>query len=244
MSVAAAISARAPDALRLENVSKSYTLGAVRVDALADVNLAVPRGALVVILGPSGCGKTTLLNLVGGIDTPTTGRVVVEGTDIATYTEDELTAYRRDHIGFVFQFFNLVPTLTARENVQLAAELVPRSRDPDEALASVGLAARASHFPSEMSGGEQQRVSIARALVKNPPILLCDEPTGELDAETGRLVLESLHAIHEAEGRTVLIVTHNAVIAEMADLVVRLRSGRVVAFDANPRPRRAADLRW
>lgn len=230
--------------IRLENVSKVYGTGEVTVYALRDATLEVERGEFVVILGPSGCGKTTLLNLIGGMDTPTRGRVIVDGVDISTYNETQLTAYRREKIGFVFQFFNLVPTLTARENVLLAAELVKKPRNVDEMLKEVELLQRATHFPGEMSGGEQQRVAIARALVKNPPILLCDEPTGELDFETGGKVLALLRQINRAERQTVLLVTHNAVIAEMADQVVRLRSGRIDSQYHNEQPAEPADLKW
>ncbi|MDR7554573.1 MAG: ABC transporter ATP-binding protein [Armatimonadota bacterium] len=230
--------------VRLERVSKVYRTGAVEVWALHDVDLDVPAGAFVVILGPSGSGKTTLLNLVGGLDSPSSGRVVVDGIDIATYDDDALTAYRRDKIGFVFQFFNLIPTLTARENVELAAELVPAPRSVDEVLAAVGLRERADHFPGELSGGEQQRVAIARALVKNPTILLCDEPTGELDAETGRRIVGLLRHLNRSEGRTVLLVTHNTALAPVADLVVRLRSGRVDAVERNSAPADVSTLRW
>ncbi len=230
--------------IRLERVSKTYRMGEVEVHALREVSLSVRQGALVVILGPSGSGKTTILNLVGGIDVPTSGRVVVDGVDIVRYGDAELTAYRRERIGFVFQFFNLIPTLTARENVELAAELVRSPRPTDEVLDAVGLGERAAHFPGELSGGEQQRVAIARALVKNPPLLLCDEPTGELDHETGRRILQVIGEINRGEGRTVLLVTHNSAIAPMADLVVRLRSGTVDSLEENPAPADPAGLRW
>jgi putative ABC transport system ATP-binding protein len=216
----------------------------VEVHALQDADLEVRQGQFVVILGPSGSGKTTILNLVGGIDTPTAGRVLVDGVDIGTHPDAALTAYRRERVGFVFQFFNLIPTLTARENVELAAELVSHPRDTGDMLEAVGLADRAAHFPSELSGGEQQRVAIARALVKNPPILLCDEPTGELDFETGRRVMQLLRQINRAEGRTVLLVTHNSAIPAVADRVVRLRSGMIVAQEENRAPMDPADLQW
>jgi putative ABC transport system ATP-binding protein len=219
-------------------------MGAVEVHALRDADLEVRQGQFVVILGPSGSGKTTILNLVGGIDTPTAGRVLVDGVDIGAHPDAALTAYRRDRVGFVFQFFNLIPTLTARENVELAAELVSHPRETDDMLEAVGLSDRASHFPSELSGGEQQRVAIARALVKNPPILLCDEPTGELDFETGRRIMQLLRQINRAEGRTVLLVTHNSAIPAVADRVVRLRSGMIVAQEENQVPMDPADLQW
>jgi putative ABC transport system ATP-binding protein len=233
-----------PPLVRLERVSKIYRMGAVEVRALQEIDLEVRRGQFVVILGPSGSGKTTILNLVGGIDTPTSGHVLVGGVDIAAYSDGQLTAYRRDQVGFVFQFFNLIPTLTARENVELAAQLVKHPRDVDEVLEAVGLRDRAAHFPGELSGGEQQRVAVARALVKNPPILLCDEPTGELDFETGRRIMQLLRQINRRENRTVLVVTHNSAIAAMADLVVRLRSGLVVAREENPAPMDPARLQW
>lgn len=230
--------------VRLERVSKVYRMGEVEVHALREVDLDVHQGELVVILGPSGSGKTTVLNLVGGIDTPSSGRVLIQGTDISRFGDAELTAYRRDRIGFVFQFFNLIPTLTARENVELAAELVRTPRNTDEVLNAVGLGERAAHFPGELSGGEQQRVAIARALVKNPPILLCDEPTGELDHETGRKILQVIGEINRSEGRTVLLVTHNSAIASMADQVVRLRSGAVDSREENPAPTDPQELKW
>jgi putative ABC transport system ATP-binding protein len=228
----------------LQQVWKSYHLGEVEVHALRDVNLNVGQGEFVVILGPSGSGKTTVLNLVGGLDTPTSGRVLIEGVDIASWDDTALTAFRREKTGFVFQFFNLIPTLTARENVELAAELVRYPRDVGDVLEAVGLGERALHYPGELSGGEQQRVAIARALVKNPPILLCDEPTGELDFETGRRIIQLLRRINRDEGRTILLVTHNSAIAAVADQVVRLRSGHVTSVEENPAPVDPATLTW
>ncbi len=228
----------------LRHVSKVYRTEGGDVYALRNVTLDLFPGEMVVILGPSGCGKTTLLNVVGGLDTVSTGDIVIDGTNIATFDEGALTRFRRDRIGFVFQFFNLVPTLTARENVLLAAELVPEHRDVDKVLAEVGLHERGHHFPGELSGGEQQRVAIARGLVKNPPILLCDEPTGELDFETGRKILVLLHALTHELKQTVLLVTHNIAIAKIADRVVRLRSGEVVGDEKNPHPMDPAELEW
>lgn len=230
--------------VRLEAVRKTYHLGEIEVEALKDTSLEIYRGEFVVILGPSGCGKSTLMNIIGGLDTPTSGRVLVDGEDISTFTEDDLTLYRRDRVGFIFQFFNLVTTLTARENVILAAEISPTARDVDEVLQDVGLTERASHFPSELSGGEQQRVAIARALVKGAPLLLCDEPTGELDFETGRMILSLLHETTHGENQTVMMVTHNAAIAEIADRVLRLRSGVVIADEINEHPTEAMLLNW
>jgi len=213
---------------------------------LKDVDLEVWPGQFVVILGPSGSGKTTLLNLIGGIEQPTAGSVTVAGIDIASLDDDSRTSYRRDRVGFVFQFFNLVPTLTALENVQLLAEVTGpeaevRSRD---ALARVGLAEVADRFPGEMSGGQQQRVAIARALVKEPPLLLCDEPTGSLDLDTGRQVLAVLRELAREGHHTVVIVTHNSAVAAMADRVVRLQSGTIASDEHNREPVEAEALEW
>ena len=231
-------------ALQLEDVSRSYQMGLVEVKALTGVTLDIMRGEFIVILGPSGSGKTTLLNLVGGIDSPSSGKITVDGIEISALDEKGLTDYRRNHIGFVFQFFNLIPTLTARENVEFAAELVKEPRDPLEVLEVVGLKERADHYPSELSGGEQQRVAIARALAKDPPILLCDEPTGELDFETGKHILGAMRMINELNRKTILLVTHNTAIANMAHRVTRLRSGEVVEDRRNESPIDPQDLRW
>jgi putative ABC transport system ATP-binding protein len=223
--------------IRLVGVEKVYGDGPLAVHALRGVDLEIPAGQLVVVLGPSGSGKTTLMNLVGGIEPATAGRVIVGGRDLAGLDDRALTDYRREHVGFVFQFFNLIPTLTAAENVALVAELVDVGHDGvREALQTVGLDARSDRFPGTLSGGEQQRVAIARAVVKRPAILLCDEPTGSLDLETGRQVLGALRRLNREEGRTVLIVTHNSAIAAMADRVLRLRSGRLVddRLEADP----------
>jgi len=216
-----------PVLIELSAVSKVYRRDAIEVRALHAVNLSIRAGEFVVVLGPSGCGKSTLLNLIGGLDQPTDGTVLVNGADISHYTETQMSLYRRHTIGFVFQFFNLIPTLTARENIQLAADLVKNPRSVGELLHAVGLSERADHFPGELSGGEQQRVAIARALVTRPPILLCDEPTGELDSTTGKRILSLLLNINRQEGQTVILVTHNSVIADVADHVVRLRDGRI-----------------
>ena len=216
-----------PVLIELSAVSKVYRRDATEVRALHAVNLSIRAGEFVVVLGPSGCGKSTLLNLIGGLDQPTDGTVLVNGADISHYTETQMSLYRRHTIGFVFQFFNLIPTLTARENIQLAADLVRNPRSVEELLHAVGLSERADHFPGELSGGEQQRVAIARALATRPPILLCDEPTGELDSTTGKRILSLLLNINRQEGQTVILVTHNSVIAEVADHVVRLRDGRI-----------------
>jgi putative ABC transport system ATP-binding protein len=228
----------------LHQVSKVYAVGTVKVHALRRVTLAVPRGEFVVLLGPSGSGKTTLLNLVGGIDRPTEGKVYVDGADLGALDEAGLTAFRRAKVGFVFQFFNLIPTLTARENVELAARLVPDPLPPEEVLGKVGLGDRMDHFPSELSGGEQQRVAIARALAKRPPLLLCDEPTGELDYETGKRVLGLLRRLNREEAITVMLVTHNNAVGAMADRVVSLRSGQAVGVRTVDEPAAPESLRW
>lgn len=230
--------------IALEDVAKTYQMGKVEVPALKRADLIVQRGDFMVILGPSGSGKTTLLNLIGGIDAPTTGNIIIDGVSLNNFSEKDLTEYRRTKIGFVFQFFNLIPTLTAKENVELAAELVENPRDTSEVLSLVGLADKADRFPSELSGGEQQRVAIARALVKNPPILLCDEPTGELDNETGRRILSVLRRINREEGRTVVFVTHNSAIAQMADKVVRLRDGEIHRVEHNDNPMKPEEVEW
>jgi len=225
-------------------LSKSYRMGQVTVHALQDVDLDIHEGELLILLGPSGSGKSTLLNIIGGMDSPTSGTVRLHDTDISKFTERELTAYRRDHVGFIFQFFNLIPTLTARENIELAAELSRHPVPPEDALDMVGLRERADHFPAQLSGGEQQRVAIARAVVKQPEIVLGDEPTGALDYETGKLVLDVLRDVHRRSGKTVILVTHNVAIAGMADRVVRLRSGRIASIESNPSPVAPKDLEW
>jgi putative ABC transport system ATP-binding protein len=232
----------------LESLTKEYRMGEVTVRALRGLDLAVGRGEFAVLLGPSGCGKTTTLNLVGGLDRPTSGRVLVGGDDIGRMSDAGLTAFRRDKAGFVFQFFNLIPTLTAAENVEFALALTMRSREARrrarELLGLVGLAERADHFPSQLSGGEQQRVAIARALARQPSLLLCDEPTGNLDVETGRSVLAVIRELNRNQGTTVLLVTHNTAIAPAADRVVRLHDGAVVRDERNPQPRPVAELSW
>ncbi len=227
-----------------EGLAKSYPMGEVTVHALRGVDMEIYEGELLVLLGPSGSGKSTLLNLIGGMDTPTSGRIRLRETDIARFSERQLTAYRREHVGFIFQFFNLIPTLTARENVELAAQVSPDPLPVEQMLDMVGLLDRADHFPSQLSGGEQQRVAIARAVCKNPEVVLGDEPTGALDYETGKLVLDVLKEVHESSGKTVVLVTHNVAIADMADRVVRLRSGRIQEISVNPSPVDPKDLRW
>ena len=228
----------------LENVTKTYMLGEVPVEALRGVDLTLNRGEVVVLLGPSGSGKTTLINVIGGLDSPSSGTVTVAGQDITTAAEEQLTRFRRHTVSFVFQFFNLVPTLTALENVELVAELSGVDTDCLDLLGRVDLGDRANHFPHQLSGGEQQRVAIARALAKRPQLLLADEPTGNLDFRTGITVLEVLRDINRTDGLSMLLVTHNEVIAEMADTVIKLRSGRVVDITRNDSPLPPSAIRW
>jgi putative ABC transport system ATP-binding protein len=229
----------------LRGVEKVYD-GALAVHALRDVELEIARGELVVVLGPSGSGKTTLLNVVGAIEPASSGTVRVAGRDLTGLDEEARTAFRRQTVGFVFQFFNLIPTLTARENVELIAELAARDRgvDATEALRQVGLGDRLDHFPAQLSGGEQQRVAVARALVAEPALLLCDEPTGALDLETGRVVLALLQRVGREQGRTVVLVTHNAAVARIGDRVVRMRDGRIVEDGRNRSAVDARELDW
>jgi putative ABC transport system ATP-binding protein len=225
-------------------LSKVYRVGEVEVHALHEVDLDLYRGEFVVLLGPSGSGKSTLLNILGGLDFPTRGSVRFLDHDLLTGDEAELTRFRREHVGFVFQFYNLIPSLTARENVSLVTEIAERPMAPEAALALVGLSDRLDHFPAQLSGGEQQRVAIARAIAKQPDVLLCDEPTGALDFATGKVVLEALERSNQQLGTTTAVITHNAAIARMADRVVRLRSGRVVEVSRNERRARPAELEW
>ncbi len=243
-AAAAALFSPAPPIASLRGVRREYAMGATTVVALRDVTLDVPRGAFVVFLGPSGSGKTTLLNVIGGIDTVSAGEVEVAGERLDRLGRDDLTTFRREKVGFVFQFFNLIPSLTAAENVEIAARLSSSSMTPREALARVGLGGRINHFPAELSGGEQQRVAIARAIVRRPPIVLADEPTGELDEENGRRVLSLLREMNRDLGATVLLVTHNRAIALMADRVVSMRDGTVAGVEDNAHPVEAATLRW
>jgi putative ABC transport system ATP-binding protein len=226
------------------DLTKTYQVGDVQVTALRGVTFDIDAGEFVVLLGPSGSGKSTLLNILGGLDVPTSGAVRWRDHDLSHASEAELTRYRREHVGFVFQFYNLIPSLTARENVELVTDIVASPMDPEAALALVGLAARSDHFPAQLSGGEQQRVAIARALAKRPECLLCDEPTGALDIETGRVVLDALARANRELGTTTLVITHNAAIAAMADRVLRFADGRVAASETNVRRATAAELQW
>ena len=223
---------------------KVYTMGEVVVEALRGVDFDLFPGEFVVLLGPSGSGKSTLLNILGGLDVPTSGSVVYQDHDLTSATEAALTDYRRTHVGFVFQFYNLIPSLTVRENVALVTEIATRPMAPEEALRLVGLSARLDHFPAQLSGGEQQRVAIARAIAKRPDVLLCDEPTGALDITTGIVVLEALDLVNRELGTATVVITHNTAIAGMADRVVRLADGRVASIETNATKRRVRDLQW
>jgi putative ABC transport system ATP-binding protein len=222
-----------PDAIvfDIRELTKIYRMGEVEVQALRDVTLTLPEAEFVVLLGPSGSGKSTLLNIIGGLDVPTSGQVLYRGADLTQADEAELTAYRRRHVGFVFQFYNLIPSLTALENVALVTEISSEPMAPEEALGLVNLDARRDHFPAQLSGGEQQRVAIARAIAKRPAVLLCDEPTGALDISTGVVVLEALARVNVGLRTTTVIITHNAAIAAMADRVIRLADGRVTTVE-------------
>lgn len=230
--------------IELENIEREYMVGDSVIKAVDGISFSIEQGSFNVILGQSGAGKTTILNMLGGMDSPTRGRITVGGTEISGMSEMELTVYRRHQIGFVFQFYNLVPNLTALENVQLAREICDNPLDAGEILDRVGLSARKNNFPSQMSGGEQQRVSIARALSKNPNIILCDEPTGALDSGTGRKVLKLIRDVAREMGKTVIIVTHNAPIADMAQKVIHMKDGKVYEMRDNPTPKDVEDIIW
>jgi putative ABC transport system ATP-binding protein len=231
--VQAAVSTSADTVFDVRRLSKTYLMGDVKVSALRDVTLEIPAGELVVLLGPSGSGKSTLLNILGGLDVPTSGQVFYRHMELTTADEATLTAYRREHVGFVFQFYNLIPSLTALENVALVTDIAPAPMTADEALSLVNLAPRRDHFPSQLSGGEQQRVAIARAIAKRPSVLLCDEPTGALDISTGIVVLEAIARVNAELGTTTIVITHNAAIAAMADRVIRLADGTISSIDEN-----------
>jgi len=229
---------------RARGLTKTYRTGEVEVRALREVDLDIDAGEFIVLLGPSGSGKSTLLNILGGLDVPSSGEVRFRDQDLSAASEAELTAFRRRHVGFVFQFYNLIPSLTVRENVALVTDIVANAMPVDEAIDRVGLTPRRDHFPSQLSGGEQQRVAIARAIVKRPEVLLCDEPTGALDYETGKLVLEVIARINDEIGTTAIVITHNAAIAGMADRVVYLGDGRIQRVVANPHKLKPSELSW
>ncbi len=229
---------------QIHQVAKVYSMGEVEVHALRSVDLDLYAGEFVVLLGPSGSGKSTLLNILGGLDVPTSGEVRYQDHNLTAAGDKELTRFRREHVGFVFQFYNLIPSLTALENVALVTEISDHPMDPREALKLVDLGDRINHFPAQLSGGEQQRVAIARAIAKRPDVLLCDEPTGALDFATGKVVLEALERVNRELGTTTAVITHNAAIALMADRVIRISSGRIIEETRNARKAAPADLTW
>jgi putative ABC transport system ATP-binding protein len=233
-----------PALFDIRDLAKVYHMGEVEVHALRQVNLRLDEGKFVVLLGPSGSGKSTLLNIIGGLDVPTSGEVRYRDTSLTHADESALTAYRRQHVGFVFQFYNLIPSLTAVENVALVTEISDSPMDPPEALALVNLSERQDHFPAQLSGGEQQRVAIARAIAKRPAVLLCDEPTGALDISTGIVVLEALQRVNAEMKTTTVVITHNAAIASMADRVIRLADGRVVSIEDRTEKLAPRELSW
>ena len=230
--------------IKFQNVIKSYGTGSAKIDALAGVDFTVEKGEFCILLGTSGAGKTTLLNMLGGMDTVSGGRIEFDGTEISALTKRELVEYRRHDVGFVFQFYNLIPNLTALENVEIAAQLCKDPIPAAEALAMVGLADRAGNFPAQLSGGEQQRVAIARALAKNPRLLLCDEPTGALDYVTGKAVLKLLYDLSRERGTTVIIITHNQAIAPMADRIIRIKSGKILSNERNTAVTPIDEIEW
>jgi len=236
--------AEKPAVFRVRDITKVYHTGDVDVHALRGVGLDLFEGELAVLLGPSGSGKSTLLNIIGGIDRPTAGEVSFRGRALSGMTDRDLTLFRRDHMGFVFQFYNLIPSLTALENVALVTEIAPNPMTPGEALEMVGLGNRMEHFPAQLSGGEQQRVAIARAIAKRPDVLLCDEPTGALDSKTGTVVMDVIETVNSELGTTTAVITHNASIAQMADRVIRFVDGAIVANIENEQKLRAKDLEW
>lgn len=230
--------------IELKNNTKIYQSGDTTIYANKDITFSINKGELVVILGSSGAGKSTLLNILGGMEPNTSGDVIVAGKNIASYNAKQLTTYRRNYVGFVFQFYNLIPNLTAKENVELAAQIVPDAMNPDEALREVNLSDREQNFPAQLSGGEQQRVAIARAIAKKPELLLCDEPTGALDYKTGKQILKILQDMSRKNGSTVLIVTHNTAIAPIADKVIRIRDGSIQKIETNDQPADISSIEW
>ena len=235
---------KSPHFISLENVSKSFYTGKIETKALVDVNFTIDEGDFVIIVGPSGAGKTTILNIMGGLDSPSDGRVYVDHKNIALYNARELTLYRRNTTGFVFQFYNLVQNLTAIENIELATEICQEPIQPEAVLEDVGLASRSNNFPAQLSGGEQQRVAIARALAKNPRLLLCDEPTGALDDDTGRHVLEILQRQNRENGMTVVLITHNTALVPLGNKVISIKNGTVADYHLNPNPLSAGEIAW
>ena len=230
--------------VKFDNVTKTYTTGKHELKALDHVSFTLDEGKFVVILGPSGAGKSTLLNLLGGLDSPSAGTITVNGKDISKLSDNELADYRAETVGFVFQFYNLIPTLTVYENVELVSEISKNSLDAKKMIEEVGLSDHLHNFPSELSGGEQQRVSIARALAKNPQILLCDEPTGALDSETGVMILKLLLGMAKSYGKTIVIVTHNQSIAKMADTIIRVKNGKIRSVEEQDNPMSADEVEW
>jgi len=237
-------SSQNPVVFHSEDVTKTYQMGEVQVHALRGVDLDLYGGEFVVLLGPSGSGKSTLLNILGGLDVPTSGVVHYEDHDLGVYDDAALTHYRREHVGFVFQFYNLIPSLTARENVALVTEIATHPITPEEALMLVELTDRMDHFPAQLSGGEQQRVAIARAIAKRPDVLLCDEPTGALDVKTGIVVLEAIARVNRELGTTTVVITHNADIAQLADRVIHLMDGRITRVETNEQKKTPSELVW
>ncbi|HIY62798.1 MAG TPA: ABC transporter ATP-binding protein [Candidatus Mediterraneibacter stercoripullorum] len=232
------------DFVKLENITKIYKMGEVEIRAADNINFSIKKGEFVVIVGPSGAGKTTVLNILGGMDTATSGKLVVDGEEITAYNAKKLTGYRREDIGFVFQFYNLVPNLTALENVELALQICKEPLDAKEVLEDVGLGDRLDNFPTQLSGGEQQRVSIARALAKNPKLLLCDEPTGALDYNTGKAILKLLQNMCRERGMTVIVITHNQALAPMADRLIHIKNGQVSQMELNDNPMSIDEIEW
>ena len=230
--------------IEVRDVTKTYKMGEVEIKAVDEIGFGIDKGEFVVIVGPSGAGKTTILNILGGMDTATSGTIYVDNVDITKFNENELTKYRRDDVGFVFQFFNLIPSLTARENVELAASLVKSAMKADEALAMVGLEERAGHFPSQLSGGEQQRISVARAVVKRPDLLLCDEPTGALDSKNSIAVVKLLLDVRKRLNCPVMTITHNPEMARVADRIFHMKDGELIRIEDNEAPCTAEELDW